>query len=246
MLFWATCVVIVIVWTPLIGVFRLATRRSDPDRYRVGRLFHDCAVMAVRLNPFWDFRVVQRFHPDPRRPYVFVANHASNADAFLVAMLPWEMKWLSKKSIFDIPLLGWQMRVAGDVPVVRGDRESARTAMDAMRRHLARHLSVLFFPQGTRSEGGTVGAFREGAFRLAIETQADVIPLAVAGTEKTLPKGSLVLRPVAATVTVLSPISVAGLTAADAPRLAEAARARIEEEIRGSGVAALTAAGAPS
>ena len=110
MLFWASCVLLVILWTPLIAFYRLATVRSDPDRYKVGRLFHSIAPTAVKLNPFWDFHVRDDVHPDPRRPYVFVANHASNADAFLVAMLPWEMKWMSKKSIFDIPLLGWQMR----------------------------------------------------------------------------------------------------------------------------------------
>jgi 1-acyl-sn-glycerol-3-phosphate acyltransferase len=231
MLFWATCVLLVIAWAPLMAVVRLATRGSDPDRYRIGRLFHDTAVWAVRLNPFWKFRVLQEFRPDPRRPYVFVANHVSNADAFLLATLPWEMKWLSKKAIFDIPLLGWEMRMAGDVPVVRGDKQSARDAIEALRGHLKRKVSVIVFPQGTRDADGTVGGFREGSFRLAIEEQADVIPLAVFGTEKALPKHSLLLGPAEATVTVLPPVSVAALGVADAPRLAETVRSRIEESV---------------
>jgi 1-acyl-sn-glycerol-3-phosphate acyltransferase len=231
MLFWLSCVLLVIAWAPLMAIVRLATRRSDPDRYRIGRLFHDTAVWAVRLTPFWKFRVVQEFRPDPRRPYVFVANHVSNADAFLLAMLPWEMKWLSKKSIFDIPLLGWEMRMAGDVPVVRGDKKSAREAIEALRGHLKRKVSVIVFPQGTRAEEGTLGAFREGAFRLAIEEQADVVPLAVFGTEKALPRHSLVLRPAEATVTVLPPVPVAGLGVADAARLAETVRSRIADSV---------------
>ena len=231
MLFWLTCVLIVIAWTPLMAIARLATRGSDPDRYRIGRLFHDTAVLAARLNPFWKFRIVQEFRPDPRRPYVFVANHVSNADAFLLAMLPWEMKWLSKKAIFDIPLLGWQMRMAGDVPVVRGDKKSAREAIEALRGHLKRKVSVIVFPQGTRSGEGTVGPFREGAFRLAIEEKTDIVPLAVFGTDRTLPKHSLVLRPAEATVTVLAPVSVSGMDVEDAPRLAETVRSRIEESV---------------
>ncbi|MFN2387848.1 MAG: lysophospholipid acyltransferase family protein [Thermoanaerobaculia bacterium] len=231
MLFWATCVLIVIAWTPLMAVARLVTRGSDPDRYRIGRLFHDTAVWAVRLNPFWKFRVVQEFRPDPRRPYLFVANHVSNADVFLLAMLPWEMKWLSKQSIFDIPLLGWQMGMAGDVPLVRGDKGSGRQAIEALRAHLKRKVSVLVFPQGTRGEEGAVGSFREGAFRLAIEEQADVVPLAVFGTERALPRHSLMLRPGEATVTVLPPVPVAGMGVADAPRLAETVRSRIEESV---------------
>lgn len=231
MLFWATCVLLVIAWAPLMAVVRLATRRSDPDRYRIGRLFHDTAVWAVRLSPFWKFRVVQEFRPDPRRPYVFVANHVSNADAFLLATLPWEMKWLSKKAIFDIPLLGWEMRMAGDVPVIRGDKKSARDAIEALRGHLKRKISVIVFPQGTRSGEETVGAFREGAFRLAIEEKTDIVPLAVFGTDRALPKHSLVLRPAEATVTVLAPVSVSGMDVADAARLAETVRSKIEESV---------------
>jgi 1-acyl-sn-glycerol-3-phosphate acyltransferase len=231
MVFWASCVLLVLLWTPLIAFYRLATFRSDPDRYKVGRLFHRIAEVAARLNPFWDFRVVDNVHPDPRRPYVFVANHASNADAFLVAMLPWEMKWLSKKSIFDIPLLGWQMRVAGDVEVERGNKESARRAMEELRERLGRKLSVLVFPQGTRSPDGTVGEFREGAFRLAIEAGVDVVPLAVAGTAESLPKGSIAFRETKATVTVLPPVPTQGLTVEDAPRLAERVRGEIARAI---------------
>lgn len=234
LLFWPTCVLLVILWTPLIAIYRAATFRSDPDRYRVGRLFHDIAVAAVKLNPFWHFRVEDDVHPDPRRPYVFVANHASNADAFLVAMVPWEMKWLSKKSIFDIPLLGWMMRVAGDVEVDRGNKESARRAIAELRERLDRKLSVLVFPQGTRSPDGTVGAFREGAFRLAIEAGVDVVPLAVAGTAESLPKGSLAFQETAATVTVLPPVSTEGMTVEDAPALAEKVRSQIARAIGAS------------
>jgi 1-acyl-sn-glycerol-3-phosphate acyltransferase len=231
LLFWASCVLLVILWTPLIALYRLATLRSDPDRYRVGYLFHRIAVVAVRLNPFWDFRVIDDVHPDPRRPYVFVANHQSNADAFLVAMVPWEMKWLSKKSIFDIPLLGWMMRIAGDVEVERGDRESARQAMAQLRDRLDRKLSVLIFPQGTRSPDGTVEPFREGAFRLAIEAGVDVVPLAVAGTAESLPKGSIAFRKTSATVTVLPPVLTTGMSVEDAPVLAEKVRGEISRAI---------------
>ncbi len=233
-LFWVSCVLIVILWTPVMAAFRLATLRSDPDRYRVGRLFREAAVLAVRINPFWDFRVRDEIHPDPRRPYVFVSNHTSLADVFLIALLPWEMKWLSKKTILNIPLLGWQMRLAGDVELVRGDKGSARRAMEELRRRLDRKLSVLIFPEGTRTEDGALSPFRDGAFRLAIEAGVDVIPLAVQGTEAALPKHSFLFRPTTATVTVLPAVSTTGLTQADAWRLAEEARQRIRRELHRS------------
>jgi len=141
------------------------------------------------------------------------------------------MKFLSKESVFRIPLLGWQMHVAGDISLSRGDRESASRAIEQMRERLQRRLSVVVFPEGTRSQDGSLAPFREGAFRLAIELGVDIVPLAVAGTETALPKHSLVLRRTSATVTVLEPVSVAGLTAADAPRLAERVRGDIARAI---------------
>ncbi|HEX7253775.1 MAG TPA: lysophospholipid acyltransferase family protein [Thermoanaerobaculia bacterium] len=231
-LLWVSCVVTVIAWTPLILLFRLLTFPWDRDRYRVGRLFHDSAAFVARINPFWNFRIRDEVHPDDRRPYVFVANHSSFTDVFLLASLPWEMKFLSKKSIFRIPLLGWQMRIAGDVPIVRGDRESVRAAMEELRRRLDRRLSVVFFPEGTRSPDGSLGEFREGAFRLAIEAGVPVLPLAIYGASSSLPKHSVVFQPTAATVVVLPPESTEGLTAADAPRLAARVRDRIAEAIR--------------
>jgi 1-acyl-sn-glycerol-3-phosphate acyltransferase len=231
-LLWGSFVAIVIVWTPLVLLYRLVTFPSDPDRYRVGRLFHRSAALAAKINPFWTFRVLDAVHPDARKPYVVVANHSSFTDVFLVATLPWEMKFLSKKSIFRIPLLGWQMSVAGDVPIVRGDKESARQAIRQLRERLERRISVLFFPEGTRSAEGTLGEFREGAFRLAIEAGVEVLPLAIVGAGGSLPKHSFVFQPAAATLIVLAPEPTAGLSAADAPQLAERVRQRIADTIR--------------
>ena len=220
-------VVIVIVWTPLVLLFRALTFPFDRDRRRVGRLFHSCARLAGTLNPFWTFRIEGASKAPPRRAFVFVANHSSFTDVFLLVRLPWEMKWLSKEAIFRIPLLGWQMSVAGDVPIRRGDRESARGAMGRMREILESGVSVLFFPEGTRSQDGTLGEFREGAFRLAIEAGVDVVPLALVGTARSLPKHSLLFRPTAATLFVLPPVSTTGRAPSDAGALAAIVQSEI-------------------
>lgn len=249
LLFWATCVAIVICWTPVVLLYRALTLPFDRDRARVGRLFHNSAVLAGTLNPFWTFKIVDPIHPDARRPYVFVANHSSFTDVFLLARLPWEMKWLSKQSIFHIPLLGWQMSIAGDVPVERGNKESARRAVEQMRERLGRRLSVILFPEGTRSPDGSLGEFRDGAFRLAVESGVDVVPLAIVGATEGLPKRSFVLNPAHATVYVLPPVSTAGLAASDAHGLAKDVRARIAAKIAeargGSGMSAAGESAAP-
>jgi 1-acyl-sn-glycerol-3-phosphate acyltransferase len=160
-----------------------------------------------------------------------VANHSSFTDVFLLASLPWEMKFLSKKTIFRIPLLGWQMTIAGDVPIVRGDKASVQSAMRQLRERLDRRLSVIFFPEGTRSRDGSLGEFREGAFRLAIEAGVPVLPLAIYGASSSLPKHSFVFQPSTAALRVLSPEPTAGLAVADASALAARVRGRIHNAI---------------
>jgi 1-acyl-sn-glycerol-3-phosphate acyltransferase len=109
--------------------------------------------------------------------------------------------------------------------------------MEEMRKWLDRKVSVFLFPEGTRSEDGSLGAFREGAFRLAIEAGVDVVPLAIEGTEECLPKHSLIFQPATATITVLPPVSTAGLQAADSARLAAGVRERIRSHLDGDPIA---------
>jgi 1-acyl-sn-glycerol-3-phosphate acyltransferase len=231
-LWWGVNVVLVILWAPMMAVFRLATRNHDPGRHRIGRMLRNAGVTALKVNPFWDFRVIDEVHPDARRPCLFVSNHRSMADVYLLATLPWEMKFLSKRSVFKIPVLGWEMKVAGDIAIERGDRGSARKAIEQMRKRLLDGSSVVVFPEGTRSRDGSVGPFREGAFRLAIDLGVDIVPLAVSGTETALPKHSLRMRKTTATVTVLPAVSTTGLTAADSAGLAERVRSEIARTLQ--------------
>ena len=232
-LWWVAMVFIVLLWAPFMGVFRLLTRRSDPGRHRIGRVLRNAGILGIRLNPFWNFHVIDPVHPDAKRPYLFVSNHRSMADVFLLAMLPWEMKFLSKDAVFRVWVLGWEMRLAGDIALSRGDKGSARRAMLDMRHRLSEKSSVVVFPEGTRSADGQIAPFREGTFRLAIDLGVDIVPLAISGTETALPKHSMVFpQRTTATVEVLPPVSVAGLTAADAPALAERVRSDIARALR--------------
>ena len=104
------------------AVVRLFDR--DPARYATGRAFRWFGGTITRVNPAWDIQITGDFPADPRRPFVAISNHQSNADIPLVSRLPWEMKWVAKKALFDVPVLGWEMSLAGDIPVDRRDPES--------------------------------------------------------------------------------------------------------------------------
>jgi 1-acyl-sn-glycerol-3-phosphate acyltransferase len=220
-----TCLVL---WMPLMAAVRLITL-SDPGRYAVGYLFRRIGPVMATLNPLWRFRTSGTPPADPRRPYVVVSNHESFADILLISHLPWEMKWLSKAELFKVPVLGWLMHLAGDIPVRRGQGRSAVEALQRCRTVLKRRVSVMIFPEGTRSPTADMLPFKDGAFRLAIDAGVPILPLAVSGTGTALPKHGWRFGRSVAEVRVLEPIETAGLTVKDVPALRERVRARILE-----------------
>lgn len=228
---WFSLVVIIIVWFPLVTITWLVTAPFDKGRYAAGYLFRKLTVAHQILTPMWKFHTSGDLPKDKRRPYVVVANHESFVDILLISHLPIEMKWLSKETFFKFPLVGWMMRMAGDVKVVRGDRTSGAAAMKACHDRLAKRVSVMIFPEGTRSADGSLGQFKDGAFRLAIESGAPILPLVVHGTRTALRKHDWRLGDSRAEVRVLAPVPTEGLTEADVPVLRERVRALIAGEL---------------
>ena len=225
---WLVLVTCVLLWLPLMALVRLLTL-GDPGRYWVGYLFRGIGTTTARLNPLWKFSYAGVMPKDPRRPYVVVSNHESFADILLISHLPWEMKWLSKAELFRIPVMGWLMRLAGDVPVKRGFGPSAVEAMARCREILARRVSVMIFPEGTRSPTAELLPFKDGAFRLAIDAGVPILPLALHGTANALPRHDWRFGRSTAIVEVLPPVETSGLTPADVPRLKEKVRSLIVE-----------------
>jgi 1-acyl-sn-glycerol-3-phosphate acyltransferase len=228
---WLVLGLCVLVWLPMMAIVWVLTAPFDPPRYWTGLLFRKLTVVHARLNPLWTFRTGGTFPQDPRRPYVVVSNHESFVDILLISQLPWEMKWLSKKELFAIPVLGWLMRLAKDIPLERGDSRSATTAMQQAANRLRQHVSVMIFPEGTRSTTGGLLPFKDGAFRLAIEAQVPVLPLAVHGAATALRAHDWRLGRSTAQVRVLEPISTEGLTLRDVAELRERVRSRIIAEL---------------
>jgi 1-acyl-sn-glycerol-3-phosphate acyltransferase len=216
---WFALGVIVIVWTPMVAIVRLVTMPFDHGAYAAGYLFRKLTVVHEKLTPLWKFRTSGTLPDDMRRPYVVVSNHESFVDILLISHLPTEMKWMSKIEILRIPLVGWMMRLARDIPLERGDAASTAKALAASSERLDSKVSVMIFPEGTRSKTGELREFKSGAFRLAIEHQVPILPLAVYGTRDALRKHDWRLGYAEAEVRVLDPVPTEGLTMDDMPAL---------------------------
>ena len=225
---WTATVLVVLFGVVYVAAVWLITAPFDKGRYHAGRAFRQLAVAQVTLNPLWHFETDGDAPTNPRLPYVAVSNHESYADIFLISHFPWEMKWLSKDTMFKIPVMGWMMRMANDIPIERGKRESVVSALRGCRDRLSKRVSVMIFPEGTRARTDDLLPFKDGAFKLAIEAGVPILPIAVAGTRHCMAKGSFAFRRARAKARVLPAIPTTGLTNADVAALRERTRETID------------------
>lgn len=238
---WLVVLACIVLWVPLVAGMRAFDRH--PARLRTGRWFRRLGVAVTKVNPLWKLQLDGLPAGGLKAPCVVVGNHQSLADIPLLSHLPWEMKWVAKRSLFRLPAIGWMMRMAGDIPLERADARSGARSLLRAARYLRQGCPVMFFPEGTRSTDGSVGRFHDGAFRLALRERVNVLPVAVEGSHACLPKHSWrfgAARTIR--VRVLPPIEVADFGADQTARLRDAARGAIVRQIahwRGAAEAAV-------
>lgn len=224
---WAATAGTVVGFTFLTGLTWILTARIDPRRGITSRVFRSSARVVAAAHPFWHHNITGTLPPDASHGYVIVSNHESHADTVLISHVPFSARWMAKEEIMKMPFLGWMMRMAGDVSIKRGDKESGQEALRQMAEHLHQRGSVVIFPEGTRSTDGEMGPFKDGAFRLAIETQRPILPLVLTGCGEALPKGGWVLGNMkgSARLHILPPVYTRGLGPQDVAALRDRVRA---------------------
>ena len=126
---------------------------------------------------------------------VICANHESMADIIALYYLGYPFKWIAKQSLFFVPLIGWAMWMAGYIPLRRGEKDSIRRCMAAAADWIGRGVSIMMFPEGTRSFDGRVKGFKDGAFRLSVDSRVPIVPVALEGPRHLLTKGSWKFAP---------------------------------------------------
>lgn len=161
----------------------------------------------VLLNPFWQCRFEGTDYLKCGQSYVIVANHQSLADVFVLSGLKHHFKWVSKDSLFRIPFFGWNMRLNEYVAVKRGNANSIREMMSSCKKWLSQGVSIMMFPEGTRSENGRMSDFRDGSFRLSLDSNVPLVPVVITGTREVLAKHSFIFNLSAKmTIKILPPI----------------------------------------
>jgi 1-acyl-sn-glycerol-3-phosphate acyltransferase len=178
----------------------------------------------------WTFRV-EGAENLPSGGAVLVANHQSVVDIpMLLAAFPRPVRFLAKRELGEIPLLGKAMAAAGNLFI---DREDPRDAVRMIREVGARLRDgglVVVFPEGTRSIDGSIGEFRPGAFYVARKSGAPVVPVYIDGGYRAIPKGGFRVRAAELLVRVLPPLSPGERAGGAKERIAESVRERLIRE----------------
>ena len=168
-------------------------------------------------------------HIPPGQPVIYASNHSSMFDIWaLCATLPGSVRFVAKRELFRIPLLGPAMRAAGHIPIDRTVKARAFEAYDDAAKIIKRGFSPVVFPEGTRSRTGELLPFKNAPFGLAIAAQVPIVPVYVHHTFEILPKGAWRLRPRPIRLFVAPPIPTAGLAPDNREALRERVRAAIE------------------
>ena len=185
------------------------TAPFDPTRSLLHRYTCWWAQLYLRCLPGCRVQVEGREKIAPHTAYVLVANHQSAADIMALSALAVPFKWTSKKENFRVPVIGWNMYLNRYLCVEPGNSPSIHTMMERSRRWLERGVSLLWFPEGTRSFTGELLPFRGGAFRLAAECGCAVVPIVVEGTLAVYRGWRVVAFPGRIRIRVLDPVTLA-------------------------------------
>jgi 1-acyl-sn-glycerol-3-phosphate acyltransferase len=205
-----------------------------------GRLQHFCMKRWSKDN-LWLSRArveIEGFeHIDRRRPQIFAANHSGLHDILsLSAHLPIQFRWVAKKSLFNVPFMGWHMRRSGYIPIDRENpREAAKSIIEAAA-IIRGGVNAIAFPEGTRSRTGDLGQFRSGAMALALRTGVPLVPITLEGSYRVIMPKTLQVNPgTVIRIRIGEPIDLSTYARTDKHRLMEQVHAimsRNLEELR--------------
>ncbi len=229
-------IVCLVLATLLLGMYVIALVRLSPrSRHVTGVMRLWARIFLFGTGTRVSVEGLERV--EPGASYVFCGNHISNIDIpVMIGRLPVSVRFLAKKELFGVPVLGHAMR---SIHMVETDRTAGpmahREINDQVARVVAEGLSLVIYPEGTRSRNAEMMPFKKGAFRIAIDNAMPMVPVTITGSEKVWKPGSKLIMGGRVRLGIHDPIPTAGLTQADIGDLRDRVRAVVEqkyEEIR--------------
>ncbi len=171
--------------------------------HKIGRIWAKC-ILAIS-----DIKVTVKGLSNlrPGKSYIYMPNHMSNFDIpVLQAHLPVQFRWLAKAELYKIPIFGQAMKSAGYISIDRSDRRSAIESLNKTAMIIRNGVSVIIFPEGTRSRTHNIQPFKKGGFYLAVDSGISIVPIIIHGTDRIMPTKKISIKPGNVTLEITKPI----------------------------------------
>ena len=219
----------VLVATAIFGTLTMLTAPVDSSKRFVG-WWPRAWAWWVLWSTGLPITIRGREHIPVGQKVIYMSNHASALDIPLVlAALPGTVVFMAKKELFRIFFFGWSMRAAGCIPVDRSNAARARRSMErALKALQTKAISLILYPEGTRSGDGRLLPFKKGVFHIALRSRLPLIPVAIRGSFEAMPPGAMSLTHTPIKVTIGQPIETKALTDKDRESLLQDAHDRIQ------------------
>jgi 1-acyl-sn-glycerol-3-phosphate acyltransferase len=222
-----TVAVVTAVLMPFAGLAILITRDTSAASWFARRLWAPILlwVAGARLE------VEGAEHLDPHRPTLYASNHQSTIDIpVLFVALAVDLRFIAKEQLRWVPLIGWYIQMAGHILIDRSNRARAIASLDrAAEEIVRRRVSLIVFPEGTRSADGRILPFKRGSFGLALKARIPVVPVTVEGSARVMPRRSWRVRPGLIRVRIGAPVDVSAFDVNDRAGLGRLVRDAVVE-----------------
>jgi 1-acyl-sn-glycerol-3-phosphate acyltransferase len=216
----------------VLGVFVLITYPFD-RKGKVGHYYAKLWGKVALLANGVKVRIEGMGHLNGKGPYIFMSNHQGSYDIFaLLGHLPYQFKWLAKKELFSIPFFGWTMAAVGYISIDRGGTRDTVEAMNEAAQKIRDGMSVVIFPEGSRSPDGSIQPFKKGGFTLAIKSKVPIVPVAISGSRAIMPKDKLTATSGEIRILVAHPIETENSALKDRELLMKKVRETISKNFR--------------
>jgi 1-acyl-sn-glycerol-3-phosphate acyltransferase len=193
---------------PVAAIIWAVTILFDPKLKFLHKFTSVWGVSFIAINPFLKIKITGKENIKKGETYVMICNHQSLLDIIVLFKLFTHFKWVSKKELFKIPVVGWTMYLNRYIAVDRANKHSHAKMFEACNKNLLMGNSLLIFPEGTRSEDGNVHFFKEGAFKMALNAKKGILPIVLDGTAAAIPKKGLMFKSLAhIQIKILPPVS---------------------------------------
>jgi len=190
---WIFAIITIIIIFPIYLTIWLLTVSFDRKLITVHYVTCLWGSLYTWINPRWEVSIENREKLKDSKTYIIISNHQSMLDILVLFRLLAHFRWVSKAEIFKIPVVGWIMTLNNYIKVKRGDTKSVIKMIETSKKVIASGISVLIFPEGTRSKNGSLQQFKDGAFILAADTGTNILPVIINAVSGTLTKKGIFL-----------------------------------------------------